>query len=283
MNQTMSEQKIRQNLHTHSIYDDGKDTIEQMADTACKKGFTILGYSGHGYNHPLDPDSMTRENHIKYKEDIQRMKEKYAGKMDIYYGIEQDSMTRLDCSEYDYVIGSAHFLKKDGVAMPIDYSKERFEDLLSQMYGGDIQAMVKDYYKAVEEMMDWPEVDIVGHIDLITKYNEEEEYFQFDEPWYLEAACKAIDKGIENGKIFEMNTGAIARGYRKTPYPHQKLIQYLCRKGAKLCINTDCHNRDNLDLGISDCIKIAREAGFKALYTMDNGIFKETAIENFRE
>ena len=35
---------IKQNLHTHSIYCDGNNTIEEMALEAIQKGFTVLGF-----------------------------------------------------------------------------------------------------------------------------------------------------------------------------------------------------------------------------------------------
>ena len=36
---------MKQNLHTHSIFCDGKDTIEEMTLEAISKGFDILGFS----------------------------------------------------------------------------------------------------------------------------------------------------------------------------------------------------------------------------------------------
>ena len=38
---------IKQNLHTHSLYCDGKDSFEEMIQTAIEKEFTILGFSSH--------------------------------------------------------------------------------------------------------------------------------------------------------------------------------------------------------------------------------------------
>ena len=35
---------MKQNLHTHSIFCDGKDTIEEMTLEAISKGFDILGF-----------------------------------------------------------------------------------------------------------------------------------------------------------------------------------------------------------------------------------------------
>ena len=41
--------KHLQNLHTHSTYCDGNDTLEEMIQTCMAKGFTSLGFSGHSY------------------------------------------------------------------------------------------------------------------------------------------------------------------------------------------------------------------------------------------
>lgn len=40
---------FKQNLHTHSLYCDGKDTIEEMVQEAISRNFDVLGFSGHGY------------------------------------------------------------------------------------------------------------------------------------------------------------------------------------------------------------------------------------------
>lgn len=53
---------IKQNLHTHSIYCDGKDTIEAMALEAINKGFNVLGFSGHGNCRNVDDYSMDENN-----------------------------------------------------------------------------------------------------------------------------------------------------------------------------------------------------------------------------
>ncbi|UNT94012.1 hypothetical protein [Allobaculum sp. Allo2] len=38
---------VRQNLHTHTQYDDGKDSLMAMTEEAIARGFTVLGFSGH--------------------------------------------------------------------------------------------------------------------------------------------------------------------------------------------------------------------------------------------
>lgn len=211
MNQKNETGKIIQNLHTHSIYDDGKDPVEETVRTAIEKGFTVLGFSGHSFN-PLDDGSMTPENTENYRRDVLAAKKKYQNQIDIVLGIEKDSLSDIDQDQYSYVIGSLHYLKKDGKLYPVDYSKEEFERLLEEAYQGDTEQMVSDYCQQEREMIEQGGFDILGHIDLITKYNEEEEYFSFDAPWYLAEMEKTVDAAIAKDLIIEMNTGAISRG-----------------------------------------------------------------------
>jgi len=260
-----SQNKIRQNLHTHSIYDDGRDTIDEMVLSAIDKGFTVLGFSGHSFNHPLDEGSMSESATEKYIQDVKTAKEKYKDQIEIVLGIEQDSLSDINREDYEYVIGSLHYLIKESQKVPVDYSEEKFEEILNDLYQGDIEAMILDYCDQFEQMIEKGSFEILGHIDLITKYNENEKYFSFDHPMYLQKMKSLIQKAADKGIVFEMNSGAISRGYRTEAYPAQNLLKMIRQANGKLCINTDCHNRDHLDCNIAKCIERAKEAGFTEL------------------
>lgn len=271
---------IRQNLHTHSIYDDGKDTIREMIEAARQKGFTVLGFSGHAFN-PEDESSMSPEKTERYIEEVRQTRANPPEGMEIYLGIEEDSLNPVQPEDYDYIIGSVHYLEKNGKFYSIDYSPEQFDSMLKEAWNNDIHAMSRDYYQALEAQADQERIDVIGHIDLIGKYNEDEKYYSFDDPEILEMSKKAVNRLAEAGKIFEMNTGAMARGYRSTPYPSRQILDQIHQANGKLMINTDCHNRENLDLGIEQCINLAKEAGFTHLYKMSRQGFVSVPIEQF--
>ena len=71
-----------QNLHTHTTYCDGKDTVEEMINAALEKGFGGIGFSGHSYMFYSPSHSMSLEGTEKYREEVKDMKEKYRGKID---------------------------------------------------------------------------------------------------------------------------------------------------------------------------------------------------------
>lgn len=272
---------IKQNLHTHSQYDDGKDPIDQIVRKAQELGFTILGFSGHGY-YPADDTSMTPEKTKQYIQEILQVKKQAPKGLSIYLGIEEDSMCPIEnVQDFEYVIGSVHYLKCNGKTYPIDYSQEKFNEMLEKAYGNDIYALAKDYFAAIGKQAENTNIQIIGHLDLIAKYNEDQSYYRFDDPKILEYAKSAIDKLVQAGKIFEMNSGAMSRGNRKTPYPSVELLKLIHQANGKILINTDCHNKEYLDYGMDLCLKVAKEVGFTTLEMFNGKNFESKPIEEF--
>lgn len=65
--------KYISNLHTHTKYCDGKNTVEENIQYAIDKELISLGFSGHSHFY-IDDTSMSEENTIKYLENIKRQR-----------------------------------------------------------------------------------------------------------------------------------------------------------------------------------------------------------------
>lgn len=272
---------IKQNLHTHSQYDDGKDAIDEIVQKAQERGFTILGFSGHGY-YAKDDSSMTPEKTKQYIQDVRQAQQQAPNGLKIYLGIEEDSMAPIEnVEDFDYVIGSVHYLEHNGKIYPIDYSQEQFDEMLKEGYQNDINALAKDYYLAIERQAQNPNIQILGHLDLIAKYNEDQTYYCFDDPKILSYAKIAIEQLVKAGKIFEMNSGAMAREYRNSPYPSIELLKLIYEANGKILINTDCHDKEYLDYGMQICLDLAKQIGFKTLEMFNGKNFESKNIEEF--
>lgn len=271
----------KQNLHTHSLYCDGSDTIEAMVQTAIAKGFGTLGFSGHGNCRHIDNYSMDEKNTQKYIHDVLTAKEKYKDQIDIFLGIEQDVLGQRFFREkgYQYVIGSVHFVKAGEEYLAVDESVQVTKQIVDHF--GSFLNYAKSYFEEVKKVIRLDEVDIIGHLDLLTKFNEHEEFVAFSDPDYLDMAYECIDLGIKENKIFEVNTGAIARGYRQSPYPHQLLLQYIYDHGGKICLNSDCHQKEMLDCYYGEAIKQIRQCGFTTMMALTNHGFVEKDIDYF--
>ena len=236
---------ILKDFHTHTSYSDGKNTPEEMLLSAIEKGLTDYGFSEHGYTSFDLRYCLSLEQTELYKAEILRLKEKYRDKINVHLGIELDVFSDHSVEDYEYVIGSVHYVRKNGEYRPIDEKPQELESICREWYGGDYYAFAEDYFSQ-SALLAEKKIDIIGHFDLITKFNEDNRLFDTAHPRYLAAAKSAIDKLLPLGAPFEINTGAISRGYRTSPYPAPHLIDYIKTNGGSFILSSDTHHRDNI-------------------------------------
>jgi histidinol-phosphatase (PHP family) len=246
--------------HVHTSFCDGANTPREMVKTAISKGFDTLGFSGHGYTDFDLSFCMSAIRTDDYIDTIRTLKEEYKEQLHILCGIEKDYFSSHPTSRFDYVIGSVHYLYVNGKYVPLDMEVDTMRALIDEVYGGDFSALACDYYKQVSDVVNKTECDIIGHFDLITKFKNRTS-ITFDER-YFEAAFSAIDALIPFKKPFEINLGAIARGYRGSPYPDLKLLKYINERGGEIVITGDCHNALYLGANFEKGVKAAKSAGF---------------------
>lgn len=270
---------IKSNFHTHSTYCDGADTIEEMVISAIEKGFTDLGFSGHGFTSDDSSYCMTEEGTIQYLRDIDAVKLKYADKINIYRGIEKDYISVESNDKYDFVIGSCHYILKDGIYYSVDMSPDGLKKVISA-FDGDVLAAAKEFFRSEADVVRKTDCDIIGHFDLISKY--------FTAcgveitPEYLQLAEEAVDALVPYGKPFEINTGAIARGIDHGIYPSVDILKMIYERGGKITLCSDCHNRNNLDCYYRESLEIAKEIGFKSIVSRHGDTFEEFDINEFK-
>lgn len=240
---------IPSNYHTHTSFCDGKHTPEEMVLEAIRLGCPEIGFSGHSYT-AFDPEpSMSLEETPVYISTVRQLQKKYAGEIKILLGVEQDYYSETSTQEYDYVIGSVHYLKKDGCYLSVDHSKEKQVKAVEEFYHGDFYAFVEDYYETLADVYRKTKCQIIGHFDLVTKFNQAGDLFDTRHPRYQAAARKALTALLDAPAVLEVNTGAISRGYRDDPYPARDILDRWREAGKKIIFSSDCHSKDHILFG----------------------------------
>ncbi len=258
------------NFHTHSTFSDGNNSCEEIVRSAIQLGMPSIGISDHGYtSHDL---SYCMKDTEAYRREVLRLKEKYRDKIEIYLGVEEDIEERLTRQDFDYILGSSHYFLIDGRYYPIDLSRECIGEALT-LCGGDRLKLAESYFSRFCDYILSRRPDIVGHFDLITKYDEEGEPFFLGDREYEALAEKYIRIAAGSGCIFEMNTGAISRGYRKTPYPTGDLLRILKDEDCPIILSSDSHSADTLCYAFDEARRILCDVGFDRVYTLSGGRF----------
>lgn len=251
---------IKTNYHTHTTHCDGKNTPEEMVLAAIEKGFTHLGFSIHSYFKKDAFYTVKPDGYLPYKNEINALKEKYKEKIQILCGVELDYYS-VKPDGFDYYIGSVHNVLKNGEYLTVDGSLDELDKILTKHYNGDLEAFSEDYFATVADVLNKTDAQIIGHFDLILKNCERLPYTPTNR--FFDAAEKAVKALIPYGKPFEINTGAMARGYRTSPYPYPEILKMIKDYGGKICFSSDCHNKDFLEYGLDSARALALEIGFK--------------------
>ena len=67
---------------------------------------------------------------------------------------------------------------------------------------------------------------------------------------------------------FEINTGAMSRGFRKEPYPSALLLRELNQMGGTIMINSDSHRTDTIGWQFETAARLAADCGFDGYYAL---------------
>ena len=269
------------NCHTHTVFCDGNNTAEEMVQEAISLGFKSLGFSVHS---PMNIDNyyaLKPERVGEYINTILSLKEKYKDKIEIYNGIELDSnWDYIDPDKFDYIIGSMHHLHCPGKIYGVDETEEETKECVQNEFGGDWLAYAKSYYSALCEYLCKLKPDVVGHFDLIEKFNDKQKLFdststeyQMIVKAYLSRICDCCPESI-----FEVNTGAMFRLGNENPYPAKFILEFLKQRGMRITISSDAHCTEALAFEFEKAEHLCRECGFNEVYMLRNGRFEAVEI-----
>ena len=277
------------NLHTHSIYSDGKSQPREIVEEAARQGLTTLGFSEHS---PLSFDnnfSVKEANMPRYVAEIAQLKEEYKDKIDIYCGLEADYITgtsehfAVTKEKYhlDYLIGGVHLVGQS--ANPdeiwfIDGPKwEVYDEGLQKFFDGDIRRAVRRFFEQSNEMIENEPFDIIAHFDKIKMHNRDR-YFHEDEPWYRKLALETLDLIRQKGLVMEINTRGIYKKRYNGFYPSLWLMEEACKMHIPAIISADAHHFSEITLEFAAAEEALKKAGYNSVVNFKDGRWIEVGL-----
>lgn len=285
------------NLHTHSVYSDGKSQPREIVEEAIRQGLTTIGFSEHS---PLPFDntfSVKSADMPHYVADIAQLKEEFKDQIDIYCALEADYLTGVsepfavtkERYHLDYLIGGVH-LVVDKVPEPvegpalseniwfIDGPKwEVYDEGLQKFFDGDIRRAVRRFFEQSNEMIENESFDIIAHFDKIKMHNRDR-YFHEDEPWYRKLALETLDLIREKGLVMEINTRGIYKKRYNGFYPSSWLMEEACKMGVPAIISADAHHFGEITLEFDAAEEALKRAGYRSVVNFKNGQWVEVGL-----
>lgn len=263
------------NLHTHTTFSDGVNTIEENVLSAIEKGFISIGISDHSYT-TFDLRYCMRPVIIApYIREIRRVREKYKDQIEVYAGLEYDGYTELTNREdYDYLIGDCHYVKTFDGYHSVDHAKDEQWAAIEKYFNSDPIAYSKAYFETYVACTQQHKPDILGHFDLSAKFG----FVNEEDPVYKKLSTEALLAAMEVTPIVEMNTGAISRKVRMQPYPSIDLLKEIHAHHGMINLSSDSHQKENLDFYFDECVELLKEIGFRSVVMLHKGQFEEFPI-----
>jgi len=233
-----------------------------MIKAAIQMGGGSIGFSEHSFV-PFDEEySMRLIDTPSYITEINALKEKYKGTIDVYLGLEIDYFTDNIPDGLEYIIGTAHHVEKEGYFITIDGWVDHLDAMNEKHFGGDYYAMAESYYATMSGVVEKTGADIVGHFDLIAKSNVNNRMFDEMHPRYIKAALNAMEQILDKCRLFEVNTGAMFRRGLLVPYPSLFLLKELNKRGGEVILSSDSHSAESLYYKFDEMVELVNSCGF---------------------
>jgi histidinol-phosphatase (PHP family) len=214
--------------------------------------------------------------------EAKRLQSKYQGHIELLVAFETEKLPP-DCWQQtmeelrkqfapDYIIGSVH----DVNGICIDYSPEYLKRATEEC--GSIEKLQIKYFDAVAELVSTLRPEIVGHIDLIRKFDGPDASFSAE-------VHKAIDRALEAvhsvDGVLDVNPGAFRRGYSPV-YPLPEILEKSKKMGIGVTLGDDGHGPHNVGEGLTDCLEAIRNAGYSEVHYLEHEsnstVWKSTPI-----
>ena len=276
------------NYHTHTVFCDGQFEAVCYADEAVRLGMASLGFSAHA---PVNFPTHWTINPARvgaYRDEIHRLKREYAGRLDIYCGLEADFFPDIldevkslySKHHWDYIIGSVHFIgiRPNGRRWCIDGSREEFLDGWREIMDNDPLRPIQEYFEITREMVRVMKPDIIGHLDKIKIQHRRDCMVPDTHPFFRQQMMATLEEIAATDCIVEVSTRGIQKEHTPDYFPGQWAIAEMHKMGIPVTISSDAHTPDTLTFGFKQTETMLRENGYRNVMMLKNGQWEERGV-----
>jgi len=261
--------------HVHLRVDDPQSTpaasaftaanAERYREVADDRGIEELGVAEHVYrftqalgvwNHPLWVES-AHDDIDEYVRFVREETDLRLGiEADFIPGREERMRTLLEGRDWDYVVGSIHFLS-DGA---LDY--DRFDVWNS---GRSPDHVWSTYFEWLGELAVTGMYDILAHPDLVKHWGRERPWPEKDLRFYYDIAMERI---AESGIAVEVSTAGLRKPVGEI-YPSSAFLEMIVDAGNPIALSSDAHTTEHLGFGYDEAVKFLADHGVTELAVFD--------------
>lgn len=248
-------QTMLSDLHTHTkLCHHAVGEPEDYVRSAIAKGLGEIGFSDHNpMPTQFDESRMAGSELPLYFEMIERTKKAFpdfpirlALECDFLQGYEDHIRWLATQTEWDYFIGSVHYLRDWEMDNPayLEKWKEQPLEVTWKKY-------FEEYQKAAESRL----FDFLGHPDLVKK-------FCFVPQGDLKSFYRpALDAIADCGVAIEVNTAGLRKDIKEI-YPSKGFLEEAFKRHIPILINSDAHAPQEVGMDFDKALTLVKEVGY---------------------
>jgi histidinol-phosphatase (PHP family) len=234
--------------------------VSRYRAVAGERGIAELGVSEHVYRfeqalavwqHPLWREYAT--------DDLDAYCEFVRARTDLRLGIEADfiagaedrTANLLQARDFDYVVGSVHFLREHAVDME-DYSIWR-----ADRGSHSPEEIWRRYFQALGQAARSGLFDILAHPDLVKVWGPAYPLPEGDLRRYYEPAIEGI---AESGIAVEVSTAGLRKPAREL-YPARAFLEMCLEAGAPVALSSDAHRPGDVGADYDQALALLEQVG----------------------
>ena len=257
---------IPADLHVHSAFSaDSETPMEDSIEEALKKGLSYICFTDHiDYDYPVD-DLVFDFDLPAYFDALDRLKEKYRGRIEILTGVELGMQKHLGpryeelvkARPFDFVAASQHLVNNMDPYYPETFACRHDREVFG------------DYFReTLEDIRLFEDFDALTHLDYIVRYGKEERTYALED--YREVIDEILKILIRRDKALEVNTAGI-RKRLGDPNPKREVIRRYRELGGRLItVGSDSHKAYSIGYGYEETFRILKDCGFREMAVYKN-------------
>lgn len=230
--------------------------VDHYREAAEAAGIEELGVSEHVYRfaqslqvwrHPFW-EEQARDDLDAYCEFVRAAGLRLGVECDFVPGAEERTSEMLAARDFDYVVGSVHFLGEDAV----DHEDWDVWDAT-----GDADEVWRRYFEALAECARAGLFDILAHPDLVKVWGRDRPRPERDPRHYYEPAVEAI---AASGIAVEISTAGLRKPVAEL-YPSRAFAELCVEAGAPFVLSSDAHLPEHVGFGYDRALDFLAELG----------------------
>jgi histidinol-phosphatase (PHP family) len=258
--------------HSGQFCRHAKGDLERVVERAAEAGFTHYGLSEHVPRYrtqdllpgeeDLTPDDLVR-TFQPYAAYARTLRERFADRLDLLVGFETERLPpggwvarmRDLRSQFspDYIVGSVH----DVDGQVIDFSADATRAVAESV--GGVEVLQTRYFDAVADLVTQLRPEVVGHIDLIRKFDGPTPSFSATVYRHIDAALEAV-RAVKG--VLDVNCATHRRGLGPV-YPLPEILQRAQRMGIGVTLGDDSHGAHDVGVGLDASLRAIAAAGYR--------------------